>query len=251
MPVVGHVPDAVGYAAAMSGGQRTVEHLDDWLAEAAGTEPFSGFDSDAGEAALELLTDDAALALATDSATAGVTNVPTLTVWDQLGQADSWDFDDPRLATVHRSVKQQWRSWQGYLSADDIAWFATYTDALCEFTATLHDAGAPLALGTDVINPFVFPGDSVHQELALLESCGLTPEEALALATTGAAEALDQRGLFGTIATGARADLLLLDADPLQDLSVLQEPVGVMARGDWFTAEALDAAVQEVADSYR
>lgn len=241
VPVVGHVPDDVGYRAVIQGGQRTVEHLDNLLSAATDQPAFSSFDRHAGQTALDAWTDDTAGAIAVDSAASGVVHVPTLTVWNNLAAPDTWDFTDPRLDLIDPSVRRSWRQTQAAVGDADAAWFGDYTDALCAFTGALHDAGASLALGTDVINPFVFPGWSTHDELALLVACGLSPEAAIGTATWGAADALDQPGAFGEITEGARADLVLVDGDPWDDVGALADPVGVMVAGVWFTAAELDA----------
>jgi uncharacterized protein YciI len=250
VPVVGHVPDELGYLGAAQGGQRTLEHLDDLLAEAVGHEAGLSFDAEAGQAALAELSDDKARDIALQAADTSLTHVPTLIVWKQLGQAEDWDFQDPRLAYLDPSVKQNWRTTKQWLSAEDQAWFRDYSAALCDFTDELDEAGASLALGTDVINPFVFPGWSAHEELALLSDCGLGAERALELATVEAAATLDQPGEFGVIEVGARADLVLVEGDPLQDLSLLEHPLGVMAAGTWYTAEELQAELDAVAGGY-
>lgn len=79
-------------------------------------------------------------------------------------------------------------------------------------------AGVPLALGTDVNNPRVFPGYSAHQELALMVDAGLTPAQALTAATVGGAAFLEQEESLGKLATGYRANLLLLEDNPLDDI---------------------------------
>ena len=79
-------------------------------------------------------------------------------------------------------------------------------------------ASVPLALGTDVNNPQVFPGYSAHEELALMVEAGLTPAQALAAATTGGASFLGKESSLGRIASGYEADLLILSGNPLDDI---------------------------------
>ncbi len=79
-------------------------------------------------------------------------------------------------------------------------------------------AGVPIALGTDVDNPSVFPGYSAHEELELMVAAGLTPAQALAAATTGSAAFLGKQESLGRIAVGHEADLLLLRRNPLEDI---------------------------------
>jgi imidazolonepropionase-like amidohydrolase len=81
-----------------------------------------------------------------------------------------------------------------------------------------HAAGVPLALGTDVNNPFVFPGFSAHEELALMVEAGLSPTEALRAATIGGAAFLRAGKRIGRIAPGFEADLLIVDGNPLADI---------------------------------
>ena len=82
----------------------------------------------------------------------------------------------------------------------------------------VHDAGVRVVGGSDTANPFVFPGYSMHHELELMVEAGLTPMEALVAATRRAAEMLGAEDAFGTVAPGKRADLLILGADPLEDI---------------------------------
>ncbi|MGH9816368.1 MAG: amidohydrolase family protein [Candidatus Acidiferrales bacterium] len=103
-----------------------------------------------------------------------------------------------------------------------------------ELVRGLHQAGAKLMLGTDAGSWRVEPGFSVHTELLNLAEAGLTPYEALRTATANPAEFLAQSGEFGAVATGRRADLLLVEANPLEDLKNLQRRVGVMLAGRWF-----------------
>ena len=82
----------------------------------------------------------------------------------------------------------------------------------------VHSVGAPLAVGTDVGNPSVFPGYSVHEEMALMVEAGLTPREALHAATIGGAAFLERSDALGRIAPGYRADFILLGENPLEDI---------------------------------
>jgi len=87
-----------------------------------------------------------------------------------------------------------------------------------ELVGLLHRAGVPILAGTDVLNPYCFPGFSLHDELVLLVEAGLTPMEALQAATRNPAIFLKATDSLGTIAAGKLADLVLLDADPIADI---------------------------------
>jgi hypothetical protein len=114
----------------------------------------------------------------------------------------------------------------------------------------LHDAGAGLLLGTDAGNPFVIAGWSAHEELANLVRSGLTPYEALRVATVNAARYLGEEEKWGTVTPGKRADLILVEGDPLDDVANVGRIAGVMVRGRWLPKAKLDAMLEDVARSY-
>lgn len=95
--------------------------------------------------------------------------------------------------------------------------------------------------------PLVAPGSSLHHELELLTDCGLTPYEAMRTATVVPASFLGKENEFGTINPGKRADLLLINGNPLDDVTRLSRPIGVMTRGRWFTREQLQQLLATLA----
>ena len=119
-----------------------------------------------------------------------------------------------------------------------------------ELTRALYEAGGRILLGTDTPNPFVVPGFSLHQELKNLVDCGLTPYEAIRAGTHDAAEFLGQEDLFGTIERGKRADLILVEGNPLENVANAARQAGVMLRGQWFTEDELKEMLEEVVASY-
>lgn len=109
----------------------------------------------------------------------------------------------------------------------------------------LHEAGVILVLGSDAGTGGmgIVPGFSVHDELETLLGVGLTPYQALETATVNAAlvaERMIGEGDFGAIVEGNRADLLLVDENPLEDISTLREALGVMANGRWYPRSVLE-----------
>lgn len=95
----------------------------------------------------------------------------------------------------------------------------------------LHDGGIPLTTGTDVTNPWVIPGESLHQEFELLREAGLAPSEVLKMTGENAARAL-RRSDVGVIEAGRRADVVLLDADPSRDIRNTRRIVWVREHGE-------------------
>ncbi len=110
-----------------------------------------------------------------------------------------------------------------------------------QWIKAFHDAGVGIALGTDGGGRWTYPGLSSLQELEIYVLAGLTPAEAIKTATVNAAAALNQENVFGEVKEGFRADLLLLDGNPLKDIKATQKILGVMARGKWFSKKALDS----------
>ena len=108
----------------------------------------------------------------------------------------------------------------------------------------LHDAGVLLLLGTDsgTGGMGIVPGYSIHDELRILIENGFSPYEALSTGTVNAAivvERMNGDGDFGTIEVGNRADLILVRDNPLEDITTIKEPLGVMAAGRWYSGESL------------
>ncbi len=95
----------------------------------------------------------------------------------------------------------------------------------------LHQAGVPIFVGTDAGSPGVFPGASIHREMAAMVAAGMTPAEVLKAATSGPADFLDPKKSYGRIAAGQRADLLLVNGDPAADIAATQNIADVFIAG--------------------
>ncbi len=134
---------------------------------------------------------------------AGAWNCPTLAIFAEIAKRRPQDVADRQTANRRRVVK------------------------------ALHDGGAKLLIGTDSGIDIVAPGSSIHDELAQFEAAGLSPYDVLRIATVDAADFLGSSDEFGTIEVGHRADLLVVDSNPLDDLTSLQQLSGVVLRGAW------------------
>jgi imidazolonepropionase-like amidohydrolase len=144
-------------------------------------------------------------------------------------------IQEPAIEYLDETVRTRWRR---LLQAGRPGY--AYHRFMKKVIGALHRAGVPLIAGTDAMGvPLVVPGASLHRELQLLTESGLTPYEAIRAATINPAVFLSKDEEFGTVTEGKRADLLLVDGNPLQDLGRLKEPVGVMVRGKWLTREDL------------
>jgi imidazolonepropionase-like amidohydrolase len=112
---------------------------------------------------------------------------------------------------------------------------------------SLHDAGAPIALGSDAPQFFNVPGFSIHHEMRMMAAAGLSPYEVLVTGTRNPARYFGASETFGTVAPGKRADLILLEANPLMDLANLRRLAGVMVRGQWFSKADIEARLDGIA----
>ena len=117
-------------------------------------------------------------------------------------------------------------------------------------TKAFHRKGGKLLAGSDAMMIGVFPGFALHGELRELVEAGLTPFEALRTSTTSPFEYLGESDRAGTIAVGKRSDLLLLDENPLEDVSAASRIAGVLIRGRWIGREEIRKKMQEIAASF-
>ena len=109
----------------------------------------------------------------------------------------------------------------------------------------LHAKGAGLLLGTDAYKRNVLPGLSLLEELRYFVKAGLSPYEAIKAGTSDAARFLNQENEFGTVAVGRRADLILLSANPLDDVDNVTKRTGVMVRGQWLSEDKLQRCLRD------
>jgi hypothetical protein len=144
-------------------------------------------------------------------------------------------LQDPGIDYLRAETRDRWRR----QPTAGIPGYA-YDQFMKKVTGALHRAGVPLVVGTDAMGlPLVVPGTSLHRELELLTESGLTPYEAIRAATVAPAVFLRQDNEFGALGVGKRADLLLLEGNPLQGVARLKQLVGVIVRGKWLPSERL------------
>jgi hypothetical protein len=246
MPVAGHVPAAIGLIRALSR-QSSIEHLGDYaeLLEADDS-PFRDsprwfkrfLGMPLGRERMELIVKE--------QSRQGAWTVPTLVQADkelvppdQIGQ---W-LAAPEVGYIHPEIRRIWEEQTRRATArmDDEDWrrVALGRKNRLALVRALHEAGAQLLAGSDTPNPFVVPGFALREELKHLVEAGLSPWSALATSTRDAARFADQLDGRGTVEAGQRADLLLLDANPLEDVTNVGKLSGVMAHGRWFPRDEL------------
>jgi imidazolonepropionase-like amidohydrolase len=261
---VGHVPDRVTAAEASDAGQRSIEHLTGELRACSNDEPRlmrkqfiaapkkeTVAQSHARQAAWqrELLasySDAKARELIDKFLRRQTWQVPTLIVLknDAFPTPESDPSHDARVKYIPKKFLENWaKGTRGYDKGATAQEFelrkALFAKSLA-FVGKMNDAGVPIMAGTDTAAPYVFPGSSLHEELALLVEAGLTPLQALQAATKNPAEFLGKLPTQGTIESGKFADLLLLDADPLADIHNTRKIQALILRGKLLDRNALN-----------
>jgi predicted amidohydrolase YtcJ len=157
---------------------------------------------------------------------------------------------DPRLRYIPPALQERWRNTFTKLvepigTPGERALRANVT---IRIAGTMHRAGVKLLAGTDTPpQPYLFPGFSLHEELALLTEAGLTPLEALQTATTNPAEFLHEQASRGSLEAGKIADAVLLDGNPLADIKNTAKIAAVIVNGRYYGRAALDALLAQAA----
>jgi imidazolonepropionase-like amidohydrolase len=239
IPVAGHVPQAVGLQRVLEAGQSSIEHLQGYCSPLGRVAPI-----------VEAL---GLLGVAQATRAAGTWSCVTLVLRERMvsvAQAQQL-LARPEMRYVSAATRAFWeaRTDDAIRNAAPADWERVRQgNALRKaLTQALRDAGAGLLLGTDTPNRLVTPGFALHEELAHLVDAGLTPYEALRTGTHDAATFLGAADEWGTVQAGRRADLLLLDGNPLENVAHVAHPAGVMARGRWLSREQLDLMLEDLA----
>jgi imidazolonepropionase-like amidohydrolase len=250
---VGHVPDAVRASEASNAGQKSIEHFTG-IFEGCSTIEDQQIKGPKG-LGLNVKTHDPARAKALIALMAKnqTWQVPTL-VWER-GQWLVDDIDlsqDPLTKYAPRSWKD--RTWPMFVSdikkdmdTDPLPVRKKFVQMELDMTLAMFRAGVPFMAGTDTAaGVHIFPGFSLHQELVLFQQAGLTPMQALQTATLNPAKFMGRTADLGTVEKGKLADLVLLDANPLEDIANTQKIRGVVLAGRYFDRPALDRMLRGV-----
>lgn len=252
VPLVGHGVYAVRIDRQLAQGQAMIAHLEEFFYSDLFPPPAENSFND-GVPPEARIADAVALAKRYDSTiTADPLTYRTIALLAGHPERGPAIFADPEFALLPFDRRLEWRASDYFTKTAKLLPRADYLRKLVKAFA---DGGVRLILGTDAPTiPGLFPGSSVHDQLAELRAAGLTPFQALATATSGPGDfiAKTKGGVpFGRIVPGERADLVLSRTNPLKDPATLRAPVGVMAAGRWRDRAALDQMLAEIAARYR
>jgi hypothetical protein len=256
IPVVGHVPEAITTMEASDAGQKSIEHLgtifqgcstieDELRRLQAAPMPSGGDFSEIprriaarGERMLDTYDEQKAKQLFAHLARNQTWQVPTLVTKRALTFIDDFDRNgDERLKYIPPAEQKWWSPQQNFLLRYRTPEYIVYSKRLfqkeLDLVAVMHRAGIPLMTGTDLGIPYTFAGFSLHDELGLFVQAGLTPMEALQAATRNPAVFLDELSSQGTIERRKIANLVLLDANPLEDIRNTERISAVVLNGKY------------------
>lgn len=258
LPVVGHVPAGVPLLVAAAAGQRSNEHLMQAFEacssiEARLLEQRRDLAGDAliarrdaqESAALDAFDPAVCRNVARTLAASGQVQVPTLVLADEdlLGK-DGPPSTDPRWRYLRPDERARWQRFLDGYTAQDAELARRRWPVAREIVSAMHEAGVVIMAGTDSPMPGVYPGFALHEELELLVAAGLTSAEALRSATLEPARFLGIADKSGSVAVGKRADLLLLDADPIKDVRNTRRIHAVLLDGRLLRRTDLDALLR-------
>ena len=267
---LGHVPDSITAAAASDAGQASIEHLTGVLLGCSSREeelrqrrlaPLPAKENKERARArdrvwiedlLDSYSPQKAANLFQKFSANRTWQVPTFPLLIHLAYLvpETDRTGDPRLKYIPRDVRETWdKSTKDLMDSrteQDFALRRRSVELLLAAVKGMSEAGVSFMAGTDAAAPNVFPGFSLHEDLASLVEAGLTPVQALQAATVKPAEFLGRSAEQGTIEVGKRADLVLLNANPLDDIHNTRKIHAVILNGRLFERSELDALLAEV-----
>jgi cytosine/adenosine deaminase-related metal-dependent hydrolase len=265
-PFAGKVPYSVSMVEASDSGQRSLEQEDDLMRACSRRDSvFRAHLSDttklrAGDDPLQMPADARAILASYDRAQCGKVMqalarnhtwvTPTLVVYQPYAHNFDSASTRPELSKyVPGIIQGGWLTKANPKLRDEPA--VVQSSFSFDRTRELEQAGVKLLAGTDAPRAFIYPGFSVHDELALLVKSGLTPLDALRTATYNPAEFLGVLDSLGTVATGKLADLVLLDANPLADVHNTTRISAVIANGRVFDSTARAGLLSHVEAAFK
>ena len=191
-----------------------------------------------------ITSEDTEVCAETTEALKATITVPTLRMnsMDLYVPFERDDFDNA-MNLIPTSVSEEWRAARDALAASEEPVDTTFAEWSLRRTGELHAAGAPIAAGTDTPIGWSIPGYSLHTELEQYVEVGMTPLEALHSATVKPAEFFGLENEMGQIKAGAVADAVLLNANPLEDITATRSVEAVINRGVLLTRDQLNALV--------
>lgn len=234
----GHVPEDVGIEHAIEMGQETMDHIDGyyrWLQQ---------FEESEWESRMQ--------SIVSKTKEAGVWIVPTQALWETIIGAADYDAmkQYEELKYIPPAVRENYNNYISSNIEDNSEEERQQALKQAEWRRKLlqemNEQGVRILMGTDAPQLFSVPGFSIHRELPHMEAAGMSPYEIIESGTVNVGAYFGNEDNFGTVAEGQRADLLLLNENPLEDIVHLQNHAGVMVQGKWYSRDMIDEKLKEI-----
>ena len=257
LPFGGHVPDRVGLLHALETGQVSIDHLDNYIEALVPEErqpPEPPGLEDIG-AVMEVVDQGRIPQLVEATLAARAWIVPTMVLWETAFYGDRSAAEmrtrRPEVRYMPPETVEEWmRAVDARRAVTDPGMNRQVSALRRTILKALHDGGAPILLGTDSPQIFSVPGFAMHHEMRLWVEIGMTPYQVLETGTRRVAEYFDATDNFGSVAVGHRADLLLLTANPIENIANVASRAGVMVNGRWIPERQLQDRLASIATFY-
>lgn len=234
----GHVPEDVGIEHAIEMGQETMDHIDGyyrWLQQ---------YEQPEWESRMQQII--------SKTKQAGVWIVPTQALWETIIGAADYDAmkQYEELKYIPPAVRQNYNNYVANNFGDQTE--AERKEALKQaewrrkLLERMNEQEVRILMGTDAPQLFSVPGFSIHRELPHMVDAGMTPYEIIESGTVNVGAYFSNEDDFGTVSEGQRADLLLLNDNPLENITHLKNHAGVMVQGRWYSRDMIDRKLQEI-----
>jgi hypothetical protein len=208
------------------------------------------------EGSVREASDESIRQVAQDAADDGIWISTTVhlfrSVVDQASDLEGTLVEMQDIRYLHPGVfDSRWRPGANfYADLGSRPWYPEYLSAMEKMLLALYKSGALLMSGTDATLPLLLPGFSLHDELETMVDIGLSPYDVLRTSTYNPALYLGELDDFGTIEEGKRADLVLLERNPLENIANTRQITGTMVRGRWYSRSDLDLMLEKVAKDF-
>ena len=255
IPYAGHVSRDVGIHHALDSDYASVDHIDGYVeglvpAEKGVDPQENGF---FGINFTDLADENLLAELIQKTLDHNVWIVPTQCLAERWAGPSSAEelLADPEMAYMAPETLEGWQQRKNQMTADaDLELANRWIELRRRIIKSMHDNGVGILLGSDAPQVFNVPGFAIQHEIEMYVAAGLTPFEALLTGTVNPAKYFDIESKAGLVKPGYQADLLLVDGNPLEDISNLGNRAGVMIRGKWLDQDYINQRLAVIASNY-
>jgi len=249
LKVVAHLPESIYIEDAAAAGLGSSEHFNGFekvIAKLLGEPVRLAFVGQASEAGyfqrLGEVNPEALQGVYQRIRASGLTICPTVVTFKTLTNLEAFQTGSfPRSEYISQSVMDLWKSlWARQGNLPDFIW-----RNWARMVSELHKAGVPLMVGTDLMLPGILAGYAVHEEMVIWQEAGIPPADVLRSATIVPAQFMGLGDRLGSVSEGKTASVVLVRANPLEDIRNAQQIEGVFLRGQFFSRKDLDRLLDE------